>query len=195
MVVADTAGEMDGPVEGQEPTEDELFEVLANRRRRYALHALSRDPHGRTELGPLAEQVAAWENETTVSEVTGAERKRVYTALQQNHLPKMDDVGLLTFDKRSGSIEASEHVEDADIYMDVVRGRDIPWSEYYLGLSGVSGALVAAVWMDAFPFSVLPEMAWGAFIVTVFTISSAAHLYYTRQMKLGSGEPPELEQR
>jgi len=175
------------------PSEDELFEVLSNSRRRYAVHAIKRED-GVTEVGDLAEQVAAWEYETDVEGVSYDERKRVYTALQQSHLPKMDEADIVEYDKNRGVVEPTPALGDVDVYLDVVRGREIPWSEYYLGLSGVAAALMAAVWVDAFPFALLPDIAWGVAVVAAFATSSAAHTYFAQELRIGESErPPELD--
>ncbi len=177
-----------------ELTEDELFDVLANQRRRYAVHLLKREGDETVSIGEMAEQIAAWENGIDAAEITGNERKRVYTALQQSHLPKMDDAGVVNFNKNRGLVEPTRALDDVDVYLDVVEGKEIPWSDYYLGLSGVAAALVAAVWVGAWPFVLLPEMAWTIAIVVGFSFSAIAHKYYTAQMKVGQTEkPPEVE--
>ncbi|WP_254425863.1 hypothetical protein [Haloprofundus sp. MHR1] len=170
------------------PSEDELFDVLSNRRRRYALHALLNE--GTCELGDLAELVAAWENGVSVEDVSSTERKRVYTALQQSHLPRMDECGVLTFDKRSGSVSPSPSLDEFEVYMDVVRGNDIPWSEYYLGLAGVSVVVLSAAWVDVYPLSAVSDLSWFAFVVAAFSASALTHVYFTRRMKLGTRETP-----
>ena len=176
-----------------EITEDELFDVLANQRRRFAVHLLKREEDDTIAIGEMAEQIAAWENDIDAAEITGNERKRVYTALQQSHLPKMDEAGVVNFNKNRGLVEPTQALEDVDVYLDVVEGREIPWSDYYLGLSGVAAALVAAVWIGAWPFVLLPEMAWTLAIVVAFAFSAIAHKYYTAQMKVGrTQEPPEV---
>ncbi|WP_200532094.1 hypothetical protein [Halorubrum sp. LN27] len=182
---------------GAEPatdiSEDELFDVLANQRRRFAVHLLKREADDSVAIGDMAEQIAAWENGIDTAEITGNERKRVYTALQQSHLPKMDDAGVVEFNKDRGVVEPTPALTDVDVYMDVVEGREIPWSDYYLGLSGVAVALVGAVWLGAWPFVLLPEMAWTLAIVVAFAFSAMAHKYYTAEMKVGRGaEPPEV---
>jgi hypothetical protein len=175
------------------PTEDDLFDVLANRRRRYAVHALKRE-HGETDIGDVAEQVAAWEYDVDVEQVSYDERKRVYTALQQSHLPKMDDAGVVDFDKNRGTVEPTDALGDVEVYMDVVRGHEIPWSVYYLGLSGVGASLMAAVWLGAWPFALVPDVAWGVAVVAMFAVSAAAHTYYARGQRIGESEdPPELQ--
>lgn len=179
---------------GSELTEEEVFEVLSNRRRRYVLHYLVEE--GETDLGDLAEHVAAWENGKSVEDLSTGERKRVYSALQQSHLPKMDSTGVVEFDKHRGTIDPSDAVEDLDIYMEVVKGNEIPWSEYYIGLAGVGTALVTAVWFDAHPLTLLPDVAWAAFLTTMFGVSALVHHYHARRMKLGAGEnPSDLERK
>ena len=180
-----------------EPTtdisEDELFDVLSNQRRRFAVHLLKREEDDSIAIGDMAEQIAAWENGIETTEITGNERKRVYTALQQSHLPKMDKAGVVDFNKNRGIVEPMPAMTDVDVYMDVVEGREIPWSDYYLGLSGVAVALVGAVWLGAWPFVLLPEFAWTVAIVVAFAFSAITHKYYTAEMKVGEPEePPEL---
>jgi len=112
---------------GTEPTtevsEDELFDVLSNQRRRFAVHLLKREADDSIAIGDMAEQIAAWENGIETAEITGTERKRVYTALQQSHLPKMDKAGVVDFNKNRGIVEPMPAMTDVDVYMDVVEGR------------------------------------------------------------------------
>ena len=178
--------------EGDELSEDDLFEILSNSRRRYALHALSSNDE-EWEIGRLAEQVAAWEYDVAVEEVSYEERKRVYTALQQSHLPMMDEAGILEFNKDRGLVEPTASLNDIEVYMEVVQGNEIPWSVYYLGLSGVALSLVFAVWMGAWPFVLLPDLAWAVAVTAMFTVSAVAHTYYARSQRIGEADkPPEL---
>lgn len=184
----------EGEPDAHTVSEEELFDVLANTRRRHALHAIAGGEERTHELGDLSERIAAWENDVSVAEVDYAERKRVYTALQQSHLPRLDDAGLVEFDKDRGTVDATPALDDVEIYLDVVRGNEIPWSEYYLGLSAVSAALLAAVWVDAFPFTMVPDLGWMAFVVVTFAVSAIANHYYSAGMKLGSASsPPGVE--
>lgn len=179
---------------GDRPSEDEVFQVLANRRRRYTVHALKR-ADGRAEIGDIAEQVAAWEYDTEVDQVSYDERKRVYTALQQSHLPSMAEAGIVEFDKNRGVVEQTPALDEVDVYLEVVRDRDIPWSEYYLGLSAVAAALMAAVAVNAWPFRLLPDLAWGIAVAVAFAVSAVVHTYFARDLRVGETDrPPELEE-
>jgi hypothetical protein len=173
-------------------TEQEVFSVLSNQRRRFALHALcQRDDDA--ELGWLAKQVAAWEQDISPAEVGSDARKSCYVSLQQTHLPQMDEVGIVEFDKRTGTIHPTSVARELDIYLEVVPGREVPWHGYYLGLGAVSAALLAALWVDAPPFTMLPDIAWIAFVVVALVVSAAVHTYLARGRKLGGdGPPPEV---
>ncbi|MGM0397469.1 MAG: DUF7344 domain-containing protein [Halobacteriota archaeon] len=177
------------------PSEDDLFEILSNRRRRYVVHALEQADEP-MRIGDVAERVAAWEYDVDESELSYDERKRVYTALQQSHLPKMDDIGIVEYDKHRGTIEPRPGLEDVDVYMDVVTGREIPWSQYYLALAGLALTLVAAIGAGIGPLEAIPELGWTAAITVAFGVSAAIHAYFERTSRLGSqGDPPELLER
>jgi hypothetical protein len=172
------------------PTRDELFHVLRNRRRRFAIHHLKRTSEP-VDVGDLATQVAAWENEVAVEEVTSKQRRRVYNALQQTHVPELDDTGLVEVDRREVSL--TDRAEQLDVYLEVVPGEDIPWSEYYLGLGIVGLAALAVVGLDVGFFAAVPDIAAGAFLAVAFVASAAANYYYQHENLVGGpAEPPEL---
>jgi len=181
-----------------EPSEslsrDDAFELLSNERRRHVLHHLKQQDEA-VELGTLAEHVSAWENGTAVDEISATERKRVYTSLQQFHLPKMEDQNVVAFDRREGTVHLSERAGDLEVYLEVVEGGDIPWSQYYLALSAVNLALVTAALVNAYPFSLVPVGSWAVFSITTFLVSGIVHTYIGQsEMRLGRNDrPPELD--
>jgi hypothetical protein len=169
---------------------DECFDLLSNYRRRCTLHYL--EQHEEATISDLSEQVAAWEYEQAPEEVSYDERKRVYTSLQQVHLPRMDEVGVVEFDSDQGTVETGPAAEELDIYLDVVTGRDVPWSVLYVALAGVSAALIGVATAGAPVLGSIPPVGWAVFVVTTFLFVSAAHTYLARtEMRLGAGEPPD----
>lgn len=170
----------------------EVFEILSNQRRRHTLHYLRQ--HDRSvELRELSTQLTAWENGTSPEDVTHDERKRLYTALRQNHLPKMDDVGILDFDAARGTIDPNPEIEDVEIYLDVVPDSEFPRSEYYLGLSAIAAALTVVVWVDIPPFDALPTVSWMGIVAAAFLFSAAVDVYYDTHRRVGSdGAPPDV---
>lgn len=95
---------------------DQVFGVLKNKRRRYVLKFLS-SAEGEITLSDLAEQIAAWECDKEVSQISSQERKRVYVGLYQCHLPKMADVSAITYNKQRGKIEHGEHFDLFEHYL------------------------------------------------------------------------------
>lgn len=171
---------------------DDAFEMLSNRRRRYTLHYLQ-DEQTDVTLSDLAEQVAAWENNSTVQEISASERKTVYTSLQQFHLPKMDETGVVDFDSRAGEVTLTDAAAELDIYLEVVDRYDIPWSSYYLGFTLFGTALVSLSWLELGPFAAVPFVGWTVFLLGVFLVSSVSHFLLSRRMRLGVDEqPPEV---
>lgn len=181
------------PADDPGPSRDEIFDVLSNHRRRYALHYLKRSEEN-TELGTLSERVAAWENEVSTSEVSSDQRKRVYTSLQRYHLPKMDEVDLVDYDERSGEVRLTDRADELDLYMEVVQENDVPWSLYYVGLAVVGGVALCGHWAGLPPFDAVTGVGWVAFLITALLVSGMAHTYVTYGNRLGGDEtPPEVE--
>jgi hypothetical protein len=169
---------------------DEIFEILSNQRRRFTLHHLQQNGD-RAELGDIARHVAAWENGVDVDAVSSEERKRVYTSLQQFHLPKLDERGVIAFDDREGVVELNSIAEDVDVYLEVVEGLDIPWSHYYLLLATVNLAVLTGSYAGIFTLQAIPIADWGIFVAVTFLVSAIVHTYFSRtEMRLGDADTP-----
>lgn len=65
----------------------------------------------------LAEDIAAWEHDTSVKQLTSDERQRVYIALYQTHLPKLDDYDAIEYDQDRGIVEPTGLLEVFDQYL------------------------------------------------------------------------------
>jgi hypothetical protein len=111
----DADGEAFGP--------DEIFHLLQNQRRRQVLRRL-RDVEDRVAMADLAEQVAAWEHDTTVEALTSTERQRVYIALYQRHLPKLDDMDVIDYNQSRGVVEPRPRAASVTSYLDLATDED-----------------------------------------------------------------------
>jgi hypothetical protein len=172
-------------------TED-VYEVLSNRRRRYAIHYL-KQADDQVDVSTLAEQVAAWENEKPSEELDSQERKRVYISLYQSHLPTLEKRGLVDYDDDRGIVELTDSIASADVYLEVVAGQNVPWSYFYLGLSLVSGLLVALTYYEIGVLENVAPIAIGGVITALFAISAVFQTLQTGRMQLGDeGPPPEI---
>ncbi len=168
-----------------------MFTVLSNHRRRYVLYACNQ-ANGETTLSDVAEQVAAWEYDKPINEVTSAERKRVYTSIQQHHLSKLEDAGLIEVE--GDRITTTEKAKNLDVYLEVVSEKNIPWALYYVGLAVVGGFMYALAVLELLPPMISVSTVAALFIVIV-GISGVAHYIESQQMKFHTADmPPELEE-
>lgn len=117
---------------------DQVFEILKNKRRREVLHYLE-EHDGNASLSDLAEHIAAIENDTTVKAISSTQRKRVYVGLYQCHLPKMDDMDIVDFDKNRGTVELAKNAEQVKAYLG--ESDEPAWYKMYLGLALGGGLL------------------------------------------------------
>lgn len=181
-----------GPSPQTDVSEDELFELLSSRRRRYVIHALQRaEQH--LEIGTLSERVAAWEWEQSAEDVSHDQRKSVYTSLQQHHLPKMDEVGVVEYDKDRGTIEPTDTLDEVRLYLEVVQGGEMPWSEFYLGYGALSVVVLLTVSLNVYPMVMLSELAWLGLLSLGLLAAALAHHFDDRRSLLGVGEPPKAD--
>ena len=177
---------------GGELSEEEIFELLSNRRRRFVIHALKRagKPLGVSELST---RVTAWERGVDPEDVQYEDRRNVYSTLQRTHLPKLEEKNVVTVHDEENLVEPTDELEELDIYVEVLRSREIPWSLYYVGLAGLAVVLTAAVATGTPGFARFEALDVGVFTATAFGLSSAAHYAIGRRARLGNAEkPPEL---
>lgn len=90
---------------------DDALGLLGNSRRRQVIKFVWSEPDGETTLDDLARHIAAEENDCAVSAVTGEQRKRVYVGLYQCHLPKLDDTGVVDWEKDRGTVEIATNCD------------------------------------------------------------------------------------
>jgi hypothetical protein len=181
----------------EKQSKESVLKVLSNQRRRFAMHFLKQQDGRKVSVSELAEQVASWEYQKEVDQLTYQEKKRVRNALRQFHLDKMAEHGFVEFDSQRGTVRLTEQARGANIYLDSLTGRQIPWGVYYLGLSAVCAVCLFGHGIGIYPFTLVPPIMWGVFSVTTVFTSSVAHFYdnYYR-MRLGAGDKPsEVEER
>lgn len=177
--------------QSDELTRDQIFTVLSNRRRRWVLHYLKGCEEQRIDLRTLVDTIAAWEYETSAEDLPWKKRKRIYTALRQSHLPKLDDAGVIEYDRDRGEVALTDDAETVRMYLEYVPENDIPWSQCYLGLSGIALGIIGLAWGSVFPFAELTGMVLATILAATFAVTAVVHTYHTRRNRLGTeGEPP-----
>jgi hypothetical protein len=151
---------------------DQVFGILKNQRRRYVLEYLY-EADGPVSLSEVAERIAAWENDKEVRQISSSERKRVYVGLYQCHLPKMDGVDVISFNKPRGIVELGPNADRVYKYIDTSNEpAEPPWHVYSVVLS-LAGALVLGAALALRPMMALPvvDLAVVAAILAFSTYS------------------------
>lgn len=168
-------------------SQDVVFDILSSPRRRYVLYYLrTRDEP--VQLTDLAEEVAAWENDTEPNEITEQERKRVYVSLYQTHIPRLAEAGLIDYNKDTGQIALAEEAAEIDRYLDSTE-QTYPWQQIYLGVAVASAVLLAATAI----FGFIPELAAAAVVIIAFVATVAVHTAV--RLSRRRSVPDELSER
>ncbi|MUV88619.1 hypothetical protein GJ629_00865 [Halapricum sp. CBA1109] len=148
---------------------DQIFEILKNQRRRSVLRYMQTAGE-EVRLGELAEQIAAWECDKEVSEITSSERKRVYVGLYQCHLPKMDDVDAIAYNKPRGKIAPGDNSETFEHYLpDDDAESEARWSQYHTYISVLSVLAIGSLALLAAVGSTPPAVVGTAAVLGVLS--------------------------
>ena len=171
-----------------ELAEDKIFHLLQVQRRRDALRYLQTHG-GSAEMRNISEQVAAWENDTTLAELTSNERQRVYISLYQSHLPKLDEEGVIEYDKNRGTVELTPVAEQFTSYLnacdnettqeskdaaasdsdsEIASTDTAEWLKAYQYLSVASLAILLGAWAHISVITSIPLQQWAAGIIFLF---------------------------
>ena len=178
--------------ESTRTSREEVFDAVKNLRRRYVLYYLQRYG-GPVELGELAEQVAAWENDATVSEVSPGQRKSVYSALHQTHLPKLEAAGVLRYDPNRSLVRSTEEAAKLDLQLASDPQTSVQWHQLYLGLAMASLLVLASVWTNLYPFALLTGVEYALLVITVFGVTALLHTHDLRRWRRrANGAAPDF---
>lgn len=125
MATGQLAEQAVSPPVASEPLEpDDLFHSLQNERRRRVLRVVTAAGDETLAMGAIAESIAAVENECPEHLVSSNQRKRVYIALYQNHLPQLDDMGLVEYDQGRGKVAAGPALAQAVAFLEMTAAAD-----------------------------------------------------------------------
>ncbi len=165
----------------EEPlSQDLVFDLLSSPRRRFVLYYLRSESES-MQLTDLADEVAAWEYDTPVEELTEQERKRAYVSLYQTHVPKLAEAGLIDYDTESGTIRLTDRASDVDEYLPSEGGYDIRWELMYLAIEIICVVIYAIGVIDVGVFAAVSVTVSGAIILGLFGLTTIIHYLSIRQ--------------
>ena len=96
---------------------DQIFDLLSNSRRRTVLQVLeSRDEP--VPFGDLVDAVAQDEYGKPLQEISGQERRTIYSSLYQSHLPRLERMDVVAYREVSGAIHTGPPFDDLREFLD-----------------------------------------------------------------------------
>ena len=96
---------------------DEVFEALDHPRRRYLLYTLVNGGNEET-LPRLAAKIAAWEQNTDVSEVTDEKQQKVRVSLYHSHIPKLAALEIIDYQEKKDIIVRAVNTTQVQAVLD-----------------------------------------------------------------------------
>lgn len=159
---------------GEGPSREVMFDLLGNSRRRRVLRHLL--DQREITLTNLSARIAAWENDTTVSDLSSRQRKQVYSSLYQTHIPRLSDHDLVTYDAEARVVKLTGNRGYIRRFLEVAepqRGRfSHQWSRYFLWTAVIGSAVIAGNWLGTAPTThMTTESLYGLLTVTFMMLS------------------------
>lgn len=173
-----------------ELSRDRVFDILSSPRRRYVLYFL-RTEESPIQLTDLAEHVAAWENDTTVEELSSQQRKRVYVSLYQTHLPKLAEAGLVEYDDDSGEVAVAGKTSEIDPYLGDTPD-DPEWYRYYLAVAVLCLVFIGAVLLNVAGLAAIGQTTVALVVVGAFVALTTVHAVHSWRQR--NEPPPEFNE-
>jgi len=158
-------------------SEADVHSVLSSPRRRETLRHLVTVTDAVT-VRELADAIAA--AESGYDPAPRRVREAVYVSLHQTHLPVLDELGIVTYDRDGHRVEPRECLRELGKYMDVNSPVGVSWAELYrgLGLAGLCGVVAADASVPV--VSAVPSVLWASVALIVLATASAWHLWTYR---------------
>jgi hypothetical protein len=156
--------------------ENEVYDILRNERRRHVLRFLRRNGTT-TTIGDLADAIA--EAETGESPPPSDTRQSVYVSLHQTHLPKLDNLGVIEYDRDERTVQLREAATEILSRLDMGEEEEIRETAERFALAIVAIAVVGLLLTVAAVFAV-PASAPAAAGLTLVAVVGVAGYYYRR---------------
>lgn len=122
--------------------EGEIHDILRNGRRRLTIEIL-RENGGVATVRDLSEWIAT--KETGEEPPPRDKRQSVYVSLHQTHLPKLDTLGIVSYDPEEKEVVLEDRVQEVEVYMEVIPQYGLSWAEFYFGFALLGLLTVVAV--------------------------------------------------
>jgi uncharacterized protein with GYD domain len=186
MVGLSAISEARGGIESRE-----VHEILRNSRRQLVIEHLNQRMEP-ISLRVLAEDIAAIE--TGKSPPPRKARDSVYNSLHQTHLPKLDDMGVVEYDKDRKIIRHRRRAKQVSRYMRLVTDSGISWAELYRTVGVIALVAIVGAEADAPLIGGVSVLLLATVCLAIFAVTTAYQMWTLRwfymRTVLGSDSTP-----
>ncbi|MFC7215703.1 hypothetical protein ACFQO4_16655 [Saliphagus sp. GCM10025334] len=101
-------------------TLDEIFELLEDQRRRYALYCLY-EKDGPVAVSEVVEKIETWEDDPPEADGSLDRFEEIALDLKHVHLPKSAEVDFIQYDREQGLIQVQGSPEEFDALLTIAK--------------------------------------------------------------------------
>lgn len=166
----------------------EVHEILRNSRRRQVIKQLS-SRLGPVTLRELSERIAA--EETGETPPPRKVRDSVYNSLHQTHLPKLDEMDVIVYDKDRKTIRLRERAKQVNRYMRMVTDYGVSWAQFYRTLGVVALVSVIAAQTGVPVIGAMPVLLLASGFLVLFGVATAYQMWTLRWFYMRSIVPDD----
>ena len=166
---------------GTQLTEMDAYEVLHNDRRRRVIELLA-DRVYAVELGDLAEALAGGEADERPP--PDRVRESVYNSLHQTHLPKMEALGVVSYDREEKTVALQPAVRQLRQYRGATGPLGASWAGWYRGLALVGFWAVLIVSLESSLLATVDPLPVTVVFLTALTLSTCYQVWTHRRLYL-----------
>ena len=153
--------------------ERDVHDVLRNERRTHLLEVLQQ--HRETlPLREISEQVATLETGETPPPRNI--RESVYNSLHQTHLPKLDKMDVVAYERDRKLVTLAGGSDQVSHYMETVPEHGITWATYYLAVGALALAVIGLSSVGMPVFAALPVIVWTTLFFGLLLLSTLYQL-------------------
>jgi hypothetical protein len=146
----------------------EIYTVLSNERRTRAIKHLRERPET-VELRNLADAIAT--EEADQPQPPRSLRQSVYNSLHQNHLPKLDYLGIIDYEDNRKRIVLADGAEQIYDQMDRTASGRFSWEGYYRLVGLIALTILALAQIGFSVFAWIDPAIGGIGFLGVFLLS------------------------
>lgn len=159
-------------------SEEQIYEVLSNTRRRSAFQQLALGGERTMSLRELSVRLAT--EESGQSPPPRRLRESVYSSLHQTHLPLLDELGVFSYDHDTRTVSLCEHAHEVSRYMEVTPHRGVTWGELYRGLGIVSLLVVLTALLGVPGVGTIDPVLWTSGFLATFAVAVGYQFWTNR---------------